>query len=456
MSLFGDDSSVDNSTTPAEQKSLFNDETAPAPKSHASLFDDNADGGDSPWSMPTPKKGGRSDLVKTLLPASSVPERYIDAFDVLLESEYKDPSGVISLVGVKQLLESTRLESTQQRRILELVTGGQGRAGGLGRNEINVLIALIGLGQEREELSFDGVDERRGSEYIHRPFPRTYTTSDSITTDLPNPSLPLITQLKSAKVPDDAEQNSPQPQSPPSPAKQPTPQSSPTKSRRLRKDSLENLDSDPWGSPALHKGHTHNVENEETPATNGVTAARPIDTGFGGSTRTTSTFTTNMDDRSSTHTGNENHPSRPQTDGSGAGWGSYDNPGEGFSGGAPSGLGAESFGVSRDEQDMHSGSAIRKSVGGGRTLNRGAEETVAVTLLPDKEGMFLFQHRNYEVKCVRRASSVIRRYSDFVWLLDCLHRRYPFRQLPLLPPKRVAGKMVVLFCKIDANRCMVL
>ena len=50
----------------------------------------------------------------------------------------------------------------------------------------------------------------------------------------------------------------------------------------------------------------------------------------------------------------------------------------------------------------------------------------------------MFQHRNYEVASVRRNSKVIRRYSDFVWLLDCLHKRYPFRQLPLLPPKRVA------------------
>ena len=49
----------------------------------------------------------------------------------------------------------------------------------------------------------------------------------------------------------------------------------------------------------------------------------------------------------------------------------------------------------------------------------------------------MFQHRNYEVASARRASKVIRRYSDFVWLLDCLHKRYPFRQLPLLPPKRV-------------------
>lgn len=49
----------------------------------------------------------------------------------------------------------------------------------------------------------------------------------------------------------------------------------------------------------------------------------------------------------------------------------------------------------------------------------------------------MFQHHNYEVSSQRRASKVIRRYSDFVWLLDCLHKRYPFRVLPLLPPKRV-------------------
>jgi sorting nexin-8 len=63
---------------------------------------------------------------------------------------------------------------------------------------------------------------------------------------------------------------------------------------------------------------------------------------------------------------------------------------------------------------------------------------ITIAMLEEKEGMFLFQHRNYEVGSVRRNSKVIRRYSDFVWLLECLHKRYPFRQLPLLPPKRMA------------------
>lgn len=50
----------------------------------------------------------------------------------------------------------------------------------------------------------------------------------------------------------------------------------------------------------------------------------------------------------------------------------------------------------------------------------------------------MFQHRNYEVVSARGSSTVIRRYSDFFWLLDCLNKRYPIRLLPLLPPKRVA------------------
>lgn len=67
------------------------------------------------------------------------------------------------------------------------------------------------------------------------------------------------------------------------------------------------------------------------------------------------------------------------------------------------------------------------------------EETITVSLMSEKEGLFFFQHHNYEVSNTRRGSKVVRRYSDFVWLLECLHKRYPFRALPLLPPKRVAG-----------------
>lgn len=125
---------------------------------------------------------------------------------------------------------------------------------------------------------------------------------------------------------------------------------------------------------------------------------------------------------------------------SGSGWGG--NIGEtprdeaGFDGGQRPSL--EGFGPPGDDQgDL---APRRRPLGITRTTNPQVEESVTITLLPEKEGVFMFQHRNYEVKSARRGSTVVRRYSDFVWLLDCLQKRFSFRQLPLLPPKRVSGK----------------
>ena len=200
------------------------------------------------------------------------------------------------------------------------------------------------------------------------------------------------------------------------------PTSSPGKSRKLRKDSLENIDADPWASPAMHKGHTHTVQNEATPGANVTTSARPLANGTG-ATRTTSAFTTHAPESRSGHTEIPNAAaSDSPTEGNGAtDWGGFGAPAQG---------------------DSHDGSggfgSTRRALGGGKIASRTNDEVITVALLPEKEGMFLFQHRNYEVKSARRGSSVVRRYSDFVWLLDCLHKRYPFRQLPLLPPKTLA------------------
>lgn len=67
-----------------------------------------------------------------------------------------------------------------------------------------------------------------------------------------------------------------------------------------------------------------------------------------------------------------------------------------------------------------------------------AGSSIRVILLPEKEGPFLFQHHNYQLTGLG-GNPVVRRYSDFLWLLECLHRRYSFRRLPILPPKRVGG-----------------
>ena len=254
--------------------------------------------------------------------------------------------------------------------------------------------------------------------------------------DLPEPSIPFIKQITSTKSSENLKEGSLKQQAPSPSPKQTTPESSPPKSRRIRKDSLENLDDDPWSSPALHKGHTHTVNNEATPASN-ITAAKPIRNGLTEPARTTSAFTTYSDSPSSTMPSGED-TREPPLDGGARAWGSDGAHSGGFSNTRQPGGG---FGSSGDDQGNHAGGGIGRSLGGGRTINRGVEETVTVTLLPEKEGMFMFQHHNYEVKSARRASSVVRRYSDFVWLLDCLHKRYPFRALPLLPPKRVGGRI---------------
>ena len=204
---------------------------------------------------------------------------------------------------------------------------------------------------------------------------------------------------------------------------------------------MNDPEADPWASPALHKGHTHPVDNEATPHSNGVTAAVPITNKGPMQARTTSAFTTHSERPDSATPANGGEALSGAPAGS-SGWDSYDHN-SGFQNPDQSGLGNAGFGSGGDDQGDPNQGAIRRSLGGGRTSSRPVEEIVTITMLPGKEGMFMFQHRNYEVKSVRRASSVVRRYSDFVWLLDCLHKRYPFRQLPLLPPKTLAGKLLL-------------
>jgi sorting nexin-8 len=163
MSLFGNsptESPLANSSI--NSKSLFGDEVTPAATSTSSLFaDENTD--PSPWSMPTPKKAARRDLVKTLLPDTDVPESYVDAYDKILQSSDRVGAGV-NLTAIKNILASSGLSPSVQAQALNLVVpGGQENASGLGRSEFNVLLALVGLGQEGEEATLDGVDERRRS-----------------------------------------------------------------------------------------------------------------------------------------------------------------------------------------------------------------------------------------------------------------------------------------------------
>lgn len=78
-------------------------------------------------------------------------------------------------------------------------------------------------------------------------------------------------------------------------------------------------------------------------------------------------------------------------------------------------------------------------------------DTIRISFAPEKEGIFLFKHTNYIVESKNRQTTVIRRYSDFWWLLEVLAKRFPFRILPNLPPKRLGGTSYRRCCLLPTN-----
>lgn len=179
MSLFGTSPTEDrpSPSTPnrkskaSEGGGLFHE--SPSHKaSSSSLFDDGDNGGDdsSAWNMPTPRKQqSRAEMIRNLLPASDVPESFIETFDTVVRED--GSSGRVTSGGVAKLFAAARLDPATQTRIMSLVAPGEGSDVSLGRNEFNVLLALVGLAQEGDIISLDSVDERRTSKYLYTHFP---------------------------------------------------------------------------------------------------------------------------------------------------------------------------------------------------------------------------------------------------------------------------------------------
>lgn len=206
---------------------------------------------------------------------------------------------------------------------------------------------------------------------------------------------------------------------------------------------MDDPEEDPWNTPDVHKNHAHAQQNgadshvangqasfhHDPPAPAVLPAVSPaVQPPIVQYTAPTDIPTSNGG-RQSSHSA-----------GAHGGWGYFD-------GSTPAGVG---FGTSPQNPISNPFAPVQRTPAtdappalthhissAGRT-GRNLEENLVVTLMPEKEGIFMFQHHNYEISSLRRGSKVIRRYSDFVWLLDCLHKRYPFRVLPLLPPKRMA------------------
>ncbi|KAI0799200.1 hypothetical protein GGR55DRAFT_670363 [Xylaria sp. FL0064] len=441
MSLFG--------TSPTDESPSVNHAAAAAmtSKSRAAIFDDddnrsvtrstsdtlfNDDDDDrSPWDMPTPRKQqSRAELLRGLLAGVRVPESYVEAFDNALA---QDGSGrTVAPAGIAKTLAAARLSADHQVRIMNILAPSGGEVS-LGRDEFNVLLALIALAQEGEPVSLDSVDERRRN----LPEPQLASSLDNNNNNNNNnndkasnhPNFPAATADLAAKPPQRPD----------------TPPASTPSAIRARKPSMDNPEDDPWNTPDVHRHHNHGT----TPKTNGYdradTRANANDySSFNDPdmhSRTTSNFTTTSAPSAAASQSGGSAPS------SAGGWdyfgGSTNNVG-GFGDAAqnqitsPFGGGGGNGGAQGGRDPGANPPAGHSRTVSSARMGSGVGENITVTLMPEKEGMFMFQHHNYEVTSLRRGSKVIRRYSDFVWLLDCLHKRYPFRALPLLPPKRVA------------------
>jgi sorting nexin-8 len=254
---------------------------------------------------------------------------------------------------------------------------------------------------------------------------RKCSQADNRRTDLPQPKIAYIDKLQSQAqqrlVTAAAQEQASAPNT--------------AKPRKARQDSLGgDPASDPWASSGNSQIPPTSVAVHISIQPNGL----PVDVlapSASRITKDTSAYTTRGQSPGS------GGPAGPPPSGAGdTGWTSYNGNGGGDFPGPPA-LGG-GFGESGDNQSNRPNQIPHRSVTARASIHQGTGESVTVTMLQEKEGIFFFQHRNYEVKSARRGSSVVRRFSDFVWLLDCLQKRYPFRRLPLLPPKRVQGKLI--------------
>ncbi|KJX97780.1 sorting nexin mvp1 like protein [Zymoseptoria brevis] len=386
MSLFGDDDPPAAASTHRAKSSLFDDDsnTPGTPSKKTSLHARGVSNSIFASAEP-PAAAAEDDSPWGFTPKKSKGSGNVIKTllaDAVVPDGYVDAfdelqvGGRVSVDDAQKLVKECGVGVGDRTEVWRIVSAGDQELVGLGRGEFFVLLALVGLALEGEELGLDAVDERRGR--------------------LPVVKMPV---KKQANAEVRATEGGP-----------------PTSF------GAGFGEADPWGSPEMHKGHGH------------------VNGGAGGGAasqqqRTTSTFTTASMAESTSAAGGSYGNGQTNSSGGGS-WGASAAYGASGTAGFGNGDAVEDDGFGTEGTGPSA--PPRRPQQPRVATGKGVEEVITVNLLDEKEGMFLFQHRNYEVASIRRNSKVIRRYSDFVWLLDCLHKRYPFRQLPLLPPKRVS------------------
>jgi sorting nexin-8 len=459
MSLFGDSS--------PNNRSLF---ASPSFSGSPSLFDDEhnsngsgLDSGGTPWDndvaiashsssrISSTRLANPNDVAAILLTAENavIPSAYYDIYEKLV-NEFGGSDGAVQAHGVERVFDEAAVYGEERRRIWDVVVGMKES---VGRGEVWCLLAMVGLVREGEdEVNVDSVDDRRMSEFLCCFFSSLFFSdfkNDWLmeVKDLPVPVLkdlmpepkkqePLQTPPpesygnnvvlnQNRNIHTQSAQELPTADKPTFVARQ---QSTPISTTPVRARNTGTLLSssvdDPWGSvttptAAPHRPPSQQVLQQPPPQphhfpaqADGVASAgdeeadnEPDDIHAAlrntGPSRATTSSTWGGDNFGS----GENYSQGTM--------GFGDHPGLGARHGSFGGLGGNR--LNGNLQGPMDSNRLNAGLERIKEAMKAPEEHVVVNMLPEKEGLFMFQHRNYQVASSRRGSRVVRRYSDFVW-----------------------------------------
>ncbi|CCU75177.1 sorting nexin mvp1 [Blumeria hordei DH14] len=357
MSLFG--SSPDESFGASKlRNSLFDEGASHTPVSKSSIITY----GDSPVSSHrrsiSPDQVSSSKFVKRLIPSSAIPNRYVEIFESISQEDVSF-NRKIDAAGIAKTFACSMLDKEVEQLILEILYAGN-QTTSLNRNEYSVLLALIGFAQERREISLDNVNQN----IQNLPVPKisSLPKGSPIFQDIDNSIMRLLEQ----------------------------PNTFSSDSHMLsRRESMDDMpDTDPWRSLPATQGNEYCSKLSETSRERKKDTETNAGNNFLNQTfsgESTAKFDNQLHDTNSV--------------GSSA-WVSGSNPVSRIAGAR---LSIVEDSSTKPPEDNH------------ETSNR-TEEAV-VSTLPEKEGIFMFQHRNYQISSTRKGLKVVRRFSDFVWLV---------------------------------------
>ncbi|KAK9475451.1 uncharacterized protein V1510DRAFT_409235 [Dipodascopsis tothii] len=473
MSLFGDDYIPRNAfgaaAAAAPSRSAIFGAVENAYQSVAAANDSlfGSDGGD-PWSLPAPRSTPKP-TISNILDGVTIPPIYADAF------EQSEPAGgVVTAAALRAVIDRAGLADGAADRIMNMVIRNK-PDNRIDRGTWNTAMTMVGLAQEGEDdFGLDAIDSRRYSlpnlrlrapPHRHKSVPIVPATAPRpVAKDIANRSLP-------PQIPAQVPQQAPR-------AQRQQPQQAPLRQAYMtapvREAPLATSVPVPISttSTASVPPTAMTPPSPVSPAGADPWASSPPENDYGSSTFTTNTYSTTTY-ASNNYSSNSTYATNTYTSNP------YGSNGYGSSSRYAAMLGRDYDDMARnsalfddtprggniaEDDDSEDDDAAQPAVGAGTYADAPVpsfpytretpyydaheQDKIKVSIIPEKEGVLIFRHVNYLLEggtaqtadgsAGRGGQRVVRRYSDFVWLLNCLYKRYPFRLLPLLPPKRFA------------------